>query len=117
MLQEHKIKVLISTEELQKRVRELAQEISRDYANRELLMVGVLKGSFMFMADLIRYLDCDVEVDFMERSATEIQLSHLERYGLPRISSKVWRGATIVQGTASVWMYMKLAMYLQSIRI
>lgn len=65
MLQEHKIKVLISTEELQKRVRELAQEISRDYANRELLMVGVLKGSFMFMADLIRYLDCDVEVDFM----------------------------------------------------
>ncbi|HHX10118.1 MAG TPA: hypoxanthine phosphoribosyltransferase [Firmicutes bacterium] len=64
-MQEHRINVLISTEELQKRVKELAQEISRDYANRELLMVGVLKGSFMFMADLIRHLECDVEVDFM----------------------------------------------------
>lgn len=65
MLRKEDIKVLISTEELDKRIRELAHEISKDYANRELLMVGVLKGSFVFMADLIRHLDCDVEVDFM----------------------------------------------------
>lgn len=57
--------MLISTEKLNERIKELAREISKDYANRELLMIGVLKGSFVFMADLIRHLDCDVEVDFM----------------------------------------------------
>ncbi len=59
------IKVLISAEEIDKRIREMAADISRDYANQNLLMIGVLKGSFVFMADLVRHLDCDVEVDFM----------------------------------------------------
>jgi len=64
-VQEDGIKVLISKQEIDKRIKELASEISRDYANTELLMVGVLKGSFVFMADLIRHLKCDVAVDFM----------------------------------------------------
>ncbi len=64
-MQEDGIKVLISKQEIDKRIKELASEISRDYANTELLMVGVLKGSFVFMADLIRHLKCDVAVDFM----------------------------------------------------
>lgn len=64
-MQEEDIKVLISKQELDKRIKELASDISRDYVNRDLLMVGVLKGSFVFMADLIRHVKGDVSVDFM----------------------------------------------------
>lgn len=60
-----KIGTLISRKELDKRIRELASEISADYAGRDLLLIGVLKGSFMFLADLVRYLDYHVELDFM----------------------------------------------------
>ncbi len=59
------IKVLISRDELDKRIRDLAAEISKDYANQDLLMIGVLKGSFVFLADLMRYVDSNVSVDFM----------------------------------------------------
>jgi hypoxanthine phosphoribosyltransferase len=59
------IKVLISQDELEKRIKDLAAEISKDYANKDLLMVGVLKGSFVFLADLMRYVDSNVSVDFM----------------------------------------------------
>ena len=86
--------MLISAEELQKRVKELAQEISRDYAGRELLMVGVLKGSFMFMADLIRYLDCDVEVDFMGTVSYGASTESSGKYGLRKTSNRVWQDAT-----------------------
>jgi hypoxanthine phosphoribosyltransferase len=58
-------KVLVSAEELQARVRELGAEISRDYAERRLLLVGVLKGAVFFLSDLMRYIDVPVEVDFM----------------------------------------------------
>lgn len=64
-----RISTLISQEELEKRIRELAIEISRDYQGRDLLLVGVLKGSFMFLADLIRQLDYKVAVDFMGTSS------------------------------------------------
>lgn len=64
-----KISTLISQEELQKRIRELAQEISRDYQGRDLLLIGVLKGSFMFLADLLREMDHSVEIDFMGTSS------------------------------------------------
>lgn len=66
---QEKIKVLISKEELEKRVRELACQISADYAGKDLLIVAVLKGSFIFLADLIRHLDCRVAVDFMGTSS------------------------------------------------
>lgn len=59
------IDVLISQEEIRKRVKEMALEISRDYADKDLLMVGILKGSFVFLADLLRSLECDAAVDFM----------------------------------------------------
>lgn len=64
-----KISTLIGQEELGKRVKELAKEIGRDYAGRELLIIAVLKGSFMFLADLIRELDYHVGVDFMGTSS------------------------------------------------
>ena len=57
--------VLVSAEDLQRRVRELGAEISRDYAGRRLLLVGVLKGAVFFLSDLMRYIDLPVEVDFM----------------------------------------------------
>jgi hypoxanthine phosphoribosyltransferase len=57
--------VLVSTEELQTRVRELGARISRDYAGRPLLLVGVLKGAVFFLSDLMRFIEIPVEVDFM----------------------------------------------------
>jgi hypoxanthine phosphoribosyltransferase len=59
------IDVLISQEEIRKRVKEMALEISRDYSGKDLLMVGILKGSFVFLADLLRSLEQDAAVDFM----------------------------------------------------
>ncbi len=57
--------ILVGAEELSARVRALAQEISRDYAGRPLLLVGVLKGAVFFLSDLMRFIDIPVEVDFM----------------------------------------------------
>jgi hypoxanthine phosphoribosyltransferase len=57
--------VLVTSEELQRRVAELGEEISRDYAGRSLLLVGVLKGAVFFLSDLMRFIDIPVEVDFM----------------------------------------------------
>ncbi|HEV7163011.1 MAG TPA: phosphoribosyltransferase family protein [Solirubrobacteraceae bacterium] len=57
--------VLVSAEELQRRVAELGEQISRDYAGRALLLVGVLKGAVFFLSDLMRVIDIDVEIDFM----------------------------------------------------
>ncbi len=55
----------MSAEDLQRRVVELGEEISRDYAGRPLLLVGVLKGAVFFLSDLMRFIDIPVEVDFM----------------------------------------------------
>jgi hypoxanthine phosphoribosyltransferase len=57
--------VLVTAEELQRRVSELGEQISRDYAGRSLLLVGVLKGAVFFLSDLMRFIDIPVEVDFM----------------------------------------------------
>jgi hypoxanthine phosphoribosyltransferase len=57
--------VLVSAEDLQRRVGELGEEISRDYAGRSLLLVGVLKGAVFFLSDLMRFIEIPVEVDFM----------------------------------------------------
>ena len=57
--------VLVPAEDLERRVRELAAEISRDYAGKDLLLVGVLKGAVFFLSDLMRQLEVPVEVDFM----------------------------------------------------
>jgi hypoxanthine phosphoribosyltransferase len=57
--------ILVQQDDLQHRVRELAQEVSLDYQGRDLLLVGVLKGAVFFLSDLMRYLEVPVEVDFM----------------------------------------------------
>ncbi len=61
--------ILIDEETLQARIRELGVEISRDYAGRDLLLVGVLKGAVFFMADLMRELTIPCEIDFMAISS------------------------------------------------
>ena len=58
-------KVLLSEEELHTRVRELGAQLSRDYEGKNLLMVSVLKGSVVFMADLMRAISQPAEIDFM----------------------------------------------------
>ena len=62
-------RLLISEEDLQARIRALGREITADYAGRAPLLVGVLKGAFMFMSDLARAIDLPVEFDFMAVSS------------------------------------------------
>ncbi|MCO6004263.1 hypoxanthine phosphoribosyltransferase [Actinoallomurus purpureus] len=62
-------KVLIPEEELQEKIRELAAKIDADYAGREILLVGVLKGAVMVMADLARALHSPVSMDWMAVSS------------------------------------------------
>jgi hypoxanthine phosphoribosyltransferase len=61
--------ILIDEEVLQRRIAELGEEISADYAGRDLLLIGVLKGAVFFMADLMRKLTVPCEIDFMAISS------------------------------------------------
>src|SRR3954465_2716689 len=57
--------ILVQADDLQHRVRELGAQISRDYADRDLLLIGVLKGAVFFLSDLMRHIEIPCEVDFM----------------------------------------------------
>ncbi|HYY74407.1 MAG TPA: hypoxanthine phosphoribosyltransferase [Solirubrobacterales bacterium] len=61
--------VLVSTDELERRVGELGAEISRDYEGRDLVMIGVLKGAVVFLGDLMRRLTVPCEIDFIAVSS------------------------------------------------
>src|SRR3954468_14908611 len=61
--------VVVAEKQLQDRIAELGAQITADYAGRPPLLVGVLKGAFMFMADLARAIDLPVEFDFMAVSS------------------------------------------------
>lgn len=66
------LEVLISEADIQRRVQELAEKISRDYADQgELILVGVLKGAFIFLADLSRRLTIPRSIEFMAVSSYE----------------------------------------------
>ena len=69
--------VYLSEEKIQARVKRLAKAISKDYAGKVPIFIGVLNGSFIFMADLIRYMTVDCEIDFLKLSS----------YGDAKISS------------------------------
>jgi hypoxanthine phosphoribosyltransferase len=58
-------RTLVPADELSRRVRELGQQIARDYEGRDLVLIGVLKGAVLFLSDLLRELPEAVEVDFM----------------------------------------------------
>ena len=72
-----KEEILISKPEIDNRVQKLADEISRDYEGKELVLIGILKGAFIFMADLIRCLRVPCKVDFVR----------LASYGTGTVSS------------------------------
>lgn len=61
--------VLLSAEELAKRIAEIGAEITADYAGKEILMIGVLRGAVLFMADLARAIKVPVAIDFMAVSS------------------------------------------------
>ena len=65
MLPEHRVETLITREALAARVVALGREIARDYQGRELVLVSVLKGSFMFCADLARAIDMPLAIEFL----------------------------------------------------
>jgi len=62
-------KILFSKVEIDEKVHELGNILSRDYAGKELLMVGILKGASVFLADLVRVMDIDVRIDFIAVSS------------------------------------------------
>ena len=57
--------IIVQADDLQHRIRELGAEISRDYADKDLLLIGVLKGAVFFLSDLMRQIEIPCEVDFM----------------------------------------------------
>lgn len=85
MVFQPQLRTLITREEIAQAVNRLACEINRDYQAKKPLLIGVLKGSFVFMADLIRQLDLPMELDFVRLSS----------YGTARESSGK---ARVVQG-------------------
>ena len=68
-MQEGIAKVLVSEEEIKEICKRLGEQISRDYAGKKLFLVSVLKGAVVFMADLMRHITCDCEIDFMAVSS------------------------------------------------
>ena len=62
-------KILISENDIQNRVKKLADEINRDYKDKDLLLVCILKGSIMFMGDLMKYINIYAKVEFMSVSS------------------------------------------------
>jgi len=66
---EPKPRILFTAEKIEAAVKHLAGEISQDYHDKHPLLIGILKGSFMFMADLIRHLDFPLEVEFITLSS------------------------------------------------
>ena len=77
MVSPDSLEVLITKEEIGRLVGRLAQEISRDYRDKHPLLLGILKGSFVFMADLVRLIEIPIEVDFIRLSS----------YGSSKVSS------------------------------
>ncbi|MBO5364732.1 MAG: hypoxanthine phosphoribosyltransferase [Clostridia bacterium] len=61
--------ILLTEEQIKSKVAELAEQINRDYAGKDLIVVGILKGCFVFVSDLVRHLDGDVQVHFMQVSS------------------------------------------------
>lgn len=68
-MKEDILKVLVSEEEIKQKVARIGQKISEDYKDKNLLMVSVLKGSVVFMADLMRSIDIFARIDFMSVSS------------------------------------------------
>ena len=69
MLERDIQEVLFSEEQLRNKVQEIGKQIEKDYAGQEIMLIGVLRGSFVFMADLARAIDLPCTLDFMSVSS------------------------------------------------
>ncbi len=76
--------VLLDEDEIAERCRELGEKITRDYAGEEIHVIAVLKGSFMFLADLVRHIELEVSIDFLGLSSYG---SRKETSGVVRMTS------------------------------
>lgn len=74
---ETRLKVYISNKQIKKKVTEIAKKIRNDYKDKDPIIIGILNGSFIFIADLVRELGIDIEIDFLKLSS----------YGDSKISS------------------------------
>jgi len=77
------LRPLITSDQISTRVREMGEELTRDYKDKNPLFIGILKGGFIFLADLIRHVELNVELDFIRASSYresdrpgEIELLH-----------------------------------------
>lgn len=86
-----KVKVMISAEEISKRTDEIANQINKDYAGEKVIIIGVLKGSFMFLADLVKRITLASEVYFIEASSYG---AGTQSSGVVKISKDVDRDLT-----------------------
>ncbi len=76
---DERFRLYLDRETLQKRTREIGEQINKDYAGKKPILIGVLNGAFMFLADLMREITIDCEVDFLKLSS----------YGAEKISSGI----------------------------
>ncbi len=68
-------KIIYTEEQIQERIKEVAQKINHDYNGEKVIIIGVLKGSFYFVADLTRYLSMPVNIDFISIGSTPEELN------------------------------------------
>jgi len=64
-MERYDLKPLFTQDQIHRRVKELAQQISQDYRGKEVLFICILKGAFVFLSDLMRHIDLPVQVDFI----------------------------------------------------
>ncbi len=64
-MEKHRLNLLFSREKIASIVKDLADQISKDYGERDLVLVCILKGAFMFLSDLVRHLQIPVQIDFV----------------------------------------------------
>ena len=69
MLKNDMAEILVSEEQLQETIKKLGATLAEDYRGKDPLVICILKGAIFFMADLVRAMDCDLEVDFMDVSS------------------------------------------------
>ncbi len=81
--------MLISSGEIQDKVRDLGERITEDYKGEKLLLVGILNGSVVVLSDLMRHIGLSCEIDFMDVSSYGAGTTSS---GDIRVSSKIWTG-------------------------
>ena len=87
-------RLYLDEEAIHERTAEIGERINRDYAGKKPILIGVLNGAFMFMADLMRTLEIDCEVDFLKLSSYGAEKVSSGTVEESRRSMPTWRGGT-----------------------